>query len=135
MAKIVESGIIGEDGRLWLPMDRLNMFFREHRGRRIVVTFEAITTRATVAQQSYYYGYVLPTVCAAMAAHGVLMREDAADEFLLEQYPGELTREEDGAPVRQARRLQSDAMTEFLRWLHQFAAENLHVYVEDPKFI
>lgn len=135
MAKIAESGIIGEDGRLWLPMDRLNMYFREHRGQRVIVTFEAITTRATMAQQSYYYGYVLPTVCAAMAAHGVLMREEAADEFLLEQYPGEITREDDGLPVRQARRLRSDAMTEFLRWLHQFAAENLHVYIEDPKLI
>ena len=135
MEKIVESGVIGDDGRLWLPMDRLNMFFREHKGQRVLVTFEALSTKATMAQQSYFYGYVLPTVCEAMKAQGVRMREEEADEFLLEQYPGEPTRDENGEPVRTARRLGRYTMTDFLSWLHQWAAENLQVYIENPKYI
>lgn len=135
MAKIVESGVIDEAGRIWLPMDRLNMFFRGHKGQRVVVTFEALGPKATVAQQSYYYGYVLPTVCAAMQVNGVRMRPEAADEFLLEQFPGDGGTDADGQPIRAARLLGLEAMTDFLRWLHQWAAENLQVYVEDPKYI
>lgn len=135
MAKIVESGVIGEDGRLWLPMERVNMFLRENKGRRVLVSFEALRPKATMAQQSYYYGYVLPTVCEAMARHGVRMRPESADEFLLEQYPGEPTRDENGEPVRTARRLATDAMTDFLCWMQQWAAENLQVYIENPKYI
>lgn len=39
--KISESGLIGTDGRLRIPMDRVNAWCAEHKGERVVIRFEA----------------------------------------------------------------------------------------------
>ncbi len=133
--KISESGIIGMDGRLHIPMDRLNACFREHKGERVVVQFFFAVPGSSKLQQSYYYQYIVPTIQQALRETGVRTNENAVDKFLMSRYPGD-KREPDinfGEDVMEARYLNRDQMSDFLDWLKQFAAENLNVYIEDSK--
>ena len=68
MNKISESGIIGPDGKLRMPMDRLNAFFAQNKGQRVIVVFEAAGKEQSKLQMAYYYKYVLP--CGRYARNG-----------------------------------------------------------------
>lgn len=131
MDKISESGIITDNGQLRLPMDRLNAFFAANKGKRVVVRFEAATPGSTALQQAYYYNYVIPCVVEALREQGTRKSEDATDRWLISQYPGGFRY--DGAEQHVARQLTTTQMSDFLDWLKQYAAENLYVYIEDPR--
>ena len=133
MDKISESGIITDNGQLRLPMDRLNAFFAANKGKRVVVRFEAATPGSTALQQAYYYNYVIPCVVEALREQGTRKSEDATDRWLMEEYPG--GGNPDTVSLVCARQLDQRQMSDFLDWLKQFAAENLYVYIEDPKTI
>lgn len=132
MNKISESGIIGPDGKLRMPMDRLNAFFALNKGKRILVQFEAYIPGTTEAQKGYYYNYVLPCIASAYRETGERMTEQWADRKLIREYPGELC-VENGERAIYAHQLNQVQMSDFLDWLKQFAAENLYVYIEDPR--
>lgn len=133
MAKISESGHIDANGKLFLPMDRVNAFLATNKGKKVVIEFIAVEPGSTAAQQSYYYKYVLPTIVDALREQGTRKTEEQADRWLMEEYPG------GGNPemisLVFARQLDQRQMADFLDWLKQFAAENLYVYIEDPKTI
>lgn len=129
---ISESGIITGNGQLRLPMDRLNAFFAANKGKRVVVRFEAAEPGSTELQLAYYYNYVVPTVCAALLETGQRMTEDWTDRYLIGEYPGELQMQ-GGKAVLYGRQLTKKQMSDFLDWLKQYAAENLYVYIEDPR--
>ena len=131
MYKISESGIITDNGQLRLPMDRLNAFFAANKGKRVVVRFEAAAPGSTALQQAYYYNYVIPCVVEALREQGTRKSEDATDRWLISQYPGGFRY--DGAEQHVARQLTTTQMSDFLDWLKQYAAENLYVYIEDPR--
>ncbi len=131
MDKISESGIITDNGQLRLPMDRLNAFFAANKGKRVVVRFEAAAPGSTALQQAYYYNYVIPCVVEALREQGTRKSEDATDRWLISQYPGGFRY--DGAEQHVARQLTTTQMSDFLDWLKQYAAENLYVYIEDPR--
>ena len=126
-----ESGIITDNGQLRLPMDRLNAFFAANKGKRVVVRFEATAPGSTALQQAYYYNYVIPCVVEALREQGTRKSEDATDRWLISQYPGGFRY--DGAEQHVARQLTTTQMSDFLDWLKQYAAENLYVYIEDPR--
>ena len=126
--------MIGQDGRFRFPMDRLNAFFAEHKGQRVIVRFEAVAPKSSAAQQAYYYNYIVPTIQQALKEKGVRKREDATDRFLISQYPGDLSIEP-GMYVTVGRQLNQTQMFDFLEWLKQYAAENLSVYIDDPRTI
>lgn len=132
-AKISESGVIGTDGKLRLPMDRLNAFFAEHKGERVIVVFEAAGNKQSKLQMAYYYNYVIPCVVEALREQGTRKSEDATDRWLMEEYPG--GGNPDTVSLVCARQLDQRQMSDFLEWLKQYAAENLYVYIEDPKTI
>ena len=137
MQTISESGIIGADGRLRIPMDRLNPFFLQNKGRRVVMRVYVDIPGSTAAQQSYYYNYIVPSIRQAFKETGERKTEKAVDQFLIGQYPGDKSESEIGlgADVTEARQLNQSQMVDFLEWLKQYAAENLSVYVADPKTI
>ena len=132
---ISESGLINANGQLLMPMDRVNAFFKQNKGKRVVVRFEAAEPGSSKLQLAYYYNYVVPTVTAALYEQGTRMSEKAVDKWLIEQYPGDKSESNIGLglDVMEARQLTQPQMFEFLDWLKQFAAENLSVYIEDPK--
>lgn len=129
--KISECGTINDNGRLLMPMDRLNAFFLANRGQRVIVRFETAEPGSSKLQLAYYYNYVLPCVVEALREQGTRISEERADRWLIEQYPGGFSY--DGNKQTVARQLTQPQMSEFLEWLKQYAAENLYVYIEDPK--
>ena len=131
MDKISESGLIGTDGRLRLPMDRINAFCAANKGKRVVVRFEAAEPGSTKLQQAYYYNYIIPTIQAALFEQGTRKSEDAVDRWLVQQYPGDKFAGE-LLDVVAGRGFDKSQMSDFLEWLKQYAAENLSVYIEDP---
>ena len=124
--------MITPDGLLRMPMDRLKAFFADHKNQRVVVRFEAATPGSTAAQQSYYYQYVLPTVQQAFRETGERMTEEMTERVLFLEYPGK-PRTDDGTLIDHGRQLNQTQMSDFLEWLKQYAAENLYVYIEDPR--
>ena len=134
MDKLSESGIITDNGQLRLPMDRLNAFFAVNKGKRVVVRFEAATPGSTALQQAYYYNYVVPTIQHAFYEQGTRMTETGVDRWLIQNYPniGDLYTP-NAEPKVIGRQLTKTEMADFLEWLKQYAAENLYVYIEDPR--
>lgn len=147
MDKISESGVITVSGQLRMPMDRLNAFFAQHKGERVVVKFEAAVSGSSAAQLAYYYNYIIPTVQMALYETGERKTEKQVDLWLRQQCP--LIFETFIPPTKEQakqgyigctetkgiRDLSVSEMSVFLEWLKQFAAENLYVYIEDPKTI
>ena len=133
MDKISESGVITVSGQLRMPMDRLNAFFQKHKGERVVAKFEAAVSGSSAAQLAYYYNYILPTIVDALHGQGTRMTEERADRWLMEEYPH--GRDRENLTCVFARQLSQTQMSDFLEWLKQYAAENLYVYIEDPKTI
>ena len=128
--KISESGLIGNDGRLRMPMDRVNAFFEAHKGERVVVRFEAAAPGSSELQLAYYFNYVVPTVQTALWETGERLTEKQVDLWL-RQRCGSCYNDYGG--LLEARQMTKTDFSEFLEWLKQFAAENLYVYIEDPK--
>ena len=132
MKTISEIGIIGEDGKLHLPMDRVNAFLMSNKGKRIIVRFDAAEPEATAAQMGYYANYILPEVQKAMAETGERMSLERVEEFLLSEYPFTPCRD-DGTLIERVRQMTGPQMSDFISWLQQYAAENLYIYIEDAK--
>lgn len=128
--KISESGLIGNDGRLRMPMDRVNAFFEAHKGERVVVRFEAAAPGSSELQLAYYFNYIVPTIQTALWETGERMTEKQVDLWL-RQRCGSCYNDYGG--LLEARQMTKPDFSEFLEWLKQFAAENLYVYIEDPK--
>ena len=129
--KISEAGVIGEDGRLRLPMERVNAFFKANKGKRIIVRFEAAEIGSTEAQLAYYFQYIVPTVQAALWETGERLTEGLTDLWLRQQC-GSCYK--DGG-LLEARQISKTDFSDFIDWIKQFAAENLYIYIEDAKTI
>ncbi len=128
--KISESGIITDNGQLRLPMDRLNAFFAANKGKRVVVRFEAAEPGSSELQLAYYFNYIVPTIQTALWETGDRRTEKQVDLWLRQQCAS--CYNEYGG-LLEARQISKPDFTDFIEWLKQFAAENLYVYIEDPK--
>ena len=128
--KISESGIITNNGQLRMPMDRLNAFFAANKGKRIVVRFEAAEPGSTELQLAYYFNYIVPTIQTALWENGDRRTEKQVDLWLRQQCAS-CYNDYDG--LLEARQISKPDFSDFIEWLKQFAAENLYVYIEDPR--
>jgi hypothetical protein len=130
MDKISESGIITDNGQLRLPMDRLNAFFAANKGKRVVVRFEAAAPGSTELQLAYYFNYIVPTIQTALWETGDRRTEKQVDLWLRQQCASCYN---DYGGLLEARQISKPDFSDFVEWLKQFAAENLYVYIEDPR--
>ncbi len=128
--KISESGTITDNGQLRLPMDRLNAFFAANKGKRVVVRFEAAEPGSTELQLAYYFNYIVPTIQTALWENGDRRTEKQVDLWLRQQCAS--CYNEYGG-LLDARQISKPDFSDFIEWLKQFAAENLYVYIEDPR--
>lgn len=128
--KISESGIITDNGQLRLPMDRLNAFFAANKGKRVVVRFEAAAPGSTELQLAYYFNYIVPTIQTALWENGDRRTEKQVDLWLRQQCASCYN---DYGGLLEARQISKPDFSDFIEWLKQFAAENLYVYIEDPR--
>ena len=130
--KISESGIITDNGQLRLPMDRLNAFLAANKGKRVVVRFEAAEPGSSELQLAYYFNYIVPTIQTALWENGDRRTEKQVDLWLRQQCASCYN---DYGGLLEARQISKPDFSDFIEWLKQFAAENLYVYIEDPKTI
>ena len=130
MDKLSESGIITDNGQLRLPMDRLNAFFAANKGKRVVVRFEAAEPGSTELQLAYYFNYIVPTIQTALWENGDRRTEKQVDLWLRQQCASCYN---DYGGLLEARQISKPDFSDFIEWLKQFAAENLYVYIEDPR--
>ena len=130
MDKISESGIITDNGQLRLPMDRLNAYFAANKGKRVVVRFEAAEPGSTELQLAYYLNYIVPTIQTALWKNGDRRTEKQVDLWLRQQCASCYN---DYGGLLEARQISKPDFSDFIEWLKQFAAENLYVYIEDPR--
>lgn len=128
--KISESGIITDNGQFRLPMDRLNAFFAANKGKRVVVRFEAAEPGSTELQLAYYFNYIVPTIQTALWENGDRKTEKQVDLWLRQQCASCYN---DYGGLLEARQISKPDFSDFIEWLKQFAAENLYVYIEDPR--
>lgn len=128
--KISESGIITDNGQLRLPMDRLNAFFAANKGKRVVVRFEAAEPGSSELQLAYYFNYIVPTIQTALWENGDRRTEKQVDLWLRQQCASCYN---DYGGLLEARQISQPDFSDFIEWLKQFAAENLYVYIEDPR--
>ena len=130
MDKLSESGIITANGQLRLPMDRLNAFLAANKGKRIVVRFEAAEPGSSELQLTYYFNYIVPTIQTALWETGDRRTEKQVDLWLRQQCASCYN---DYGGLLEARQISKPDFSDFIEWLKQFAAENLYVYIEDPR--
>lgn len=128
--KISESGIITDNGQLRLPMDRLNAFLAANKGKRVVVRFDAAEPGSSELQLAYYFNYIIPTIQTALWENGDRRTEKQVDLWLRQQCAS--CYNEYGG-LLEARQISKPDFSDFIEWLKQFAAENLYVYIEDPR--
>lgn len=130
MDKLSESGIITDNGQLRLPMDRLNAFLAANKGKRVVVRFEAAEPGSSELQLAYYFNYIVPTIQTALWETGDRRTEKQVDLWLRQQCASCYN---DYGGLLEARQISKPDFSDFIEWLKQFAAENLYVYIEDPR--
>lgn len=130
--KISESGLIGTDGRLRIPMDRVNAWCAEHKGERVVIRFEAAAPGSSELQLAYYFNYIVPTIQTALLETGERKTEKQVDLWLRQQCA---VCTSGWGDLMEAREMSKTDFSEYIEWLKQFAAENLSVYIEDPRTI
>lgn len=122
--KIQVAGRISADGHLLLPMVDLRNRCSRFPNKRVIVTLEVLNGTCTENQRAYYFGYVIPTIQAAMKELGELRNARQTDILLRTSYP-----HYDGRQIEEFDKVQ---MSEFLSWVQQYAAENLNTYIDDP---
>ena len=122
--------MIGPDGKLRMPMDRLNEFMSHHAGKRVVMKIEVAEPGSSALQLAYYHNYIVPTIQTALLEQGDRKTERQVDLWLRQQC-GSCYNDYGG--LLEARQLTKADFSDFIDWLKQFAAENLSVYIEDSK--
>lgn len=132
-------GIVDDSGHLRMPMADVNDFFRKHKGDRIVARFMAYPRGCSDALKGYYYNYVVPTMRRALNDMGEAKTDAETDVYLREVCPLlQCQRKiEDGWDSRtlEIEELGDRLMIDFLEWLKMWGAENMSVFIEEPKIL
>lgn len=129
-SSITETGRVSAEGKLHLPMERLSQFFARHKGEKVLIKIDILTKGTSEAMRGYYWNYIIPTIRKAFYDTGNRMSISETDEFLRE-LPKSVCWKDD--ECRSFRDLTKDEQIEFIEFLRQYAAENLYVFIEDPK--
>lgn len=129
--KISESGLINQQGQLKMPMDRLNEFFQQHKGKRIIMQIEAVEKGTSIAQVSYYFKYIVPAVQEGLRQNGDRKNVRQVDIWLREQY-GET---DENGRVKEVIGMSRSGFAEMIDQIKQMGAEYLGIYIEDSRTI
>lgn len=133
------TGVVDNSGKLRMPMADVNDFFQKHKGDRIVAKFMAYPKETSDALKGYYYNYVVPTIRQALRDVGDAKTDKETDEYLREVCPLCVcqTHTEDGWASKSIEldEMGNEQIIEFIEWLKMWSAENLSVYIEEPKIL
>lgn len=137
--EISTSGIVKEDGRLYMPMEAVNAFFAERKGSRVVARFVIAPRKSSEALKGYYFHYVVPTIRQGLWETGERKTEQQTEEYLRYLSPicwdevVDAVTGEYSSKLREIKELDNAELIEHIECVRQFAAEELNLYVEDPQ--
>lgn len=137
--EISASGIINANGALAMYMGEVNAFFASNKGQRVVARFIVAPKASSDALKGYYYHYVVPTIKFGIWNTGDRKTEQQTELFLRSISPvcyEETVNEETGVynhRLREIPELDNTELIDHIETIRQFAAENLNVFVDDPR--
>lgn len=137
--EISATGLIDRNGRLSMYMGEINAFFSDNKGQRIIATFHVVPTATSEAMKAYYYKYIVPTISCAAYKEGERRTQKETDEWLRMMSPicwEESVNVETGEyneRLRNVAELSNSELIEHIDFLKQFAAEEYHIYIEEPR--
>lgn len=137
--EISATGTINANGGLVMYMNEVNAFFAQHKGERVIVRFAVAPKATSKALAGYYYHYVVPTIRQGIWKTGDRKTEQQTEQYLRSISPvciEETINTETGVynhRLREIRELDNTELLEHLETIRQFAAEELGVFVDDPK--
>lgn len=122
-------------------MGELNAFLAEHKGERIVARFFVAQVGSSDALKGYYFNYVVPMVREGLKITGDRKTEKQTEYYLRvnstvcwDESVNEITGEYNER-LREIRELSNPELLEHIEIVRQFAAEELHIFIDDPKTI
>lgn len=137
--EISVTGTIDRNGHLAMFMEEINSFFQDNKGQRVIATFHVVPTATSEAMIAYYYKYIVPTVTRAAYEQGDRRTQQDTDEWLRMMSPvccEETVNVETGEyneRLRTVAELSNSELIEHIDFLKQFAAEEYHIYIQDPQ--
>lgn len=139
--EISAIGKINSSGKLSMYMGELNDFFSKHKGKMIVARFYVYPEKTSESLLGYYYHYVVPTIQKALYEIGERKTEEETEKWIREMSPimcesvpcvktGKYITQ-----LKEIKELDNAELIEHIDYIKQLAAEDLNVYIEDPKTI
>lgn len=141
LRNISATGTIASNGGLVMYMGEINAFFAKHKGQRIIARFMVAPSGSSEALKGYYFHYVVPMVRNGLLEIGERKTEEQTERFLRELSPicyEEIVNDETGEynhRLRDIKELGNAELIDHIECVRQFAAEELSVFVDDPKTI
>lgn len=136
---ISAAGLVDNQGKLRMDMSELNEFLKAHKGERIIARFVVAPIQSSDALKGYYFHYIVPTVRNALKEVGELKTDEETDFFLRELCPLCHVQWYEGGKfgdrVSRILELSDSQMLDFVEWVKEWGAENLYIYIEEPKII
>lgn len=123
-------GRISPKGELKIHTDLMADFCRMHQGKAVIIRIEIQPTEPTDKQKAYYWGYIVPEVQGALMEIGEVKTKEQTDAYLRSLCP---ICENDEGRVREFGDLDVAEVGGYLDWVMQFAAEELHLPLEDAE--
>ena len=135
------TGTVNANGGLSIYMGEVNEFLKMHKGERVTVRLCVAPKASSEALKGYYFNYIVPTVKRALLDTGVRRTDEQTEHFLREQSPvmyeqipniatGKYT-----SRIKEISECSNAELIEHIDTIKQFAAEELNVFVEDPKIL
>jgi hypothetical protein len=138
---VVLVGRIDSLGRLKVPMDEMRAFTAMHPDKRVILTMKVYEPGTSAALRGYYYNYIVKAMTDGYWENGERLTYEQTEERLRELSPithhhavDEVTGTIKGF-LRRISDLDNSELIEHIEIIRQYAAENLCVYIADPKTI
>lgn len=131
-------GAIDNEGHLKCYKQEMNEFFRQHKGKKIVIKFEVLGDEPSASLKAYYYKVVVQAFVQALWERGTRKTQEDVEYMLRTLSPIMIaeTFENDGNVNRRVKRISEithEELCEHIETLKQFAAEDFGIYIEDPR--
>ena len=135
--KLTYYGKVKSDGmKIYRAQEMKEMILTNFAGKDIELTIQRKRRRRSLEQNAYYYGVVVPVVCAGLQDAGYRVTREATHEFLKATfYKKELVNESTGEvlqTVGSTSQMSTVEMMEYFQEITQWAAEFLNVQIPAP---
>lgn len=131
---------ISPKGQLKLDNNlELQEFARQHPNKVCIVRVELLPVAPSLKSFHYYWVYICPEVQRALYEKGERKSLEQVDRWIREQCPITQDQKWDGEKLRKRVKeldeISTEEFNEMIEWLKEYAAENLDVYIEEPRFL